>query len=391
MSNPAKPSTGRVLGVIGNPENINFWSCTPYFFLQAGKRAGFFDGGIPFDRRKLKIPRLLWNATAPFRGERFGGFQYDRACLEFVLDNPDKGTEPYGMSEIIGHFPLFPPFERMAQLKIPFSHYIDFPLPCLFDDYGVAQTIGRKTAEKALEREREQYAAARAVVCMSGWAARQVVERCGISPKKVHAILPGANLPEELVTATWDGLVVEESVPDGKEIPLRIAFVGVSPERKGLPQLVEGVRILARRGYQAILRVIGPLKNSYPGDPQVQHVGFINKAEDPKRLIQELKACHIGALPSRQEAFGIAALEYLRCGIPGLLTTVGGLQDSVPGDCAIFLTPTCTGEEIADRLEDLLKRPEYFISMRRQARNKATTASWDRAIAEFQKLWQTLD
>jgi len=214
-----------------------------------------------------------------------------------------------------------------------------------------------------------------------------VIERCGVSPKKVHVILPGANLPEESFDTTGE---VSQEIPDGKRIPLRIAFVGKIPERKGLPELVEGMRILRQRGYQSTVRVIGPSVNIFPGNPQVQHVGFINKAVEPERLIRELRSCHIGALPSRQEAFGIAALEYLRCGLPALLTQAGGLQDSIPGDCGIFLSPNCTGEEIADRLEDMLKRPEYFASLSQQARTKATDASWIRTVVEFQKLWDEL-
>jgi glycosyltransferase involved in cell wall biosynthesis len=311
--------------------------------------------------------------------------------LDLVVGKAQRAEQLSGVSEIIGHFPLFPPFEKMAEMGIRFAHYIDFPLTCLFENYGGPLRVGRRTAQIALEREREQYAAARAVVCMSGWAARQVVERCGVSPEKVHVILPGANLPEFSTSAPEEDSLVENSIPDGKRIPLKIAFVGIDARRKGLPQLVEGTRILKRRGFQSIVRVIGPASNSFPDDPQVQHVGFINKAVDPMRLIQELRACHVGALPSRQEAFGIAALEYLRCGIPALLTRVGGLQDSVPDSCAIFLPTNCTGEEIADRLEDMLKRPEYFISLRQQARYKASTASWDRTVAEFQKLWRSLD
>ena len=381
----------RALAVLGDPEDINCWSNIPYFFLRAGKRADFFQLGVPLDIRRLRLPRLLWNARAPLRMERMGGFQYTRQCMEILMEKAvETGPRP-DVAEIVSHFQLFPPYEKSAQMGIRFAYYIDFPLQCLFNEYGIAQTIGKKTAQIALEREIEQYAAAHAVVCMSHWSARQVIERCGVSSQKVHVILPGANLPEEAFLDMPQESPGDEDIPDGKRIPLRIGFVGRTAERKGLPQLVEGVEILARRGFQSLIRVIGPAQNQFRNNPRVQHLGFINKAREPLRLIRELHACHIGALPSRQEAFGIAALEYLRCGLPALLTNVGGLQESVPDDCAIFLSANCMAEEIADRLEDLLKRPEYFARLRRQARLKAPTASWSRTIGEFQLLWQKLD
>jgi len=384
-------SDQRAVAVLGDPEDINCWSNLPYFFLQAGKRAGFFQMGLPLDLRMLRAPRLLWNACALLRRERVGGFQYTPQCLDLFMKHAAESGRLSGVSEIVSHFQLFPPFESSAKMGIRFAHYIDFPLPCLFHEYGIAQTIGRKTAQRALEREREQYHAARAVICMSNWSARQVIDRCEVPPQKVQVILPGANLPDEAflnLAGPSDG---EEDIPDGKQVPLKIAFVGKTAERKGLTQLVECTDILMRRGYRSLVRVIGPAQNQFPGHPRVRHLGFIDKAREPLRLIQELRSCHIGALPSRHEAFGIAAREYLRCGLPAVLTRVGGLQDSVPADCAIFLPGHCTAGEIADCLEDLLKRPDYFLRLRRQARAQAPTASWSRTIAGFQQLWKRLD
>jgi glycosyltransferase involved in cell wall biosynthesis len=175
--------------------------------------------------------------------------------------------------------------------------------------------------------------------------------------------------------------------PDGKQNPLRIAFVGKVPERKGLGRLVEAVRVLRARGFRTSVRVIGPDKNLYSDDPEIEHVGFINKQLDPCRLIKELNSCHLGALPSYQEAFGIAALEYLRCGLPALITRTGGLADSIPTDCGIILEQNCTGEDIADALEQLLRHPDTFAKLQHNARNKAKAASWDRCVKEFQTLW----
>ncbi len=182
----------------------------------------------------------------------------------------------------------------MERYGISFSHYIDFPLPCLFDEYGLRNTIGKRAARNALARERDQYAAARFVVCMSPWAAQQVIQRCDVPAHKVHSILPGANLPEDAFSGPpnhW------REPPDGKKNPLRIAFVGKVPERKGLGRLVDAVRVLRARGFRTSVRVIGPDKNLYSGDPEIEHVGFINKQLDPYRLIKELNLCHLGCTP----------------------------------------------------------------------------------------------
>jgi len=151
--------------------------------------------------------------------------------------------------------------------------------------------------------------------------------------------------------------------------------------------LVEAVRLLRQRGYKAIVRTIGPSENLFPHDPEIEHLGFINKLHEPLRLIQEIRSCHLGALLSYQEAFGIAALEYLRCGLPAIVTNAGGLGDSIPPDCGITLPANCTGADIADVLENLLKDGDRFHQLQQNARQKASYASWDRAIQDFQNLW----
>jgi glycosyltransferase involved in cell wall biosynthesis len=375
------PQSGlRVLGAIGDVNDINCWSNIPYHFFMAGKKVGFFDKGLAIDLKQLIAPRAIWNGLSLFRGDRLGGFQYTRWANERMAAQIRWDD----IREVICHAQLFPPFELMEHYGISVSHYIDFPLPCLFDEYGLGKTIGKQAARDALARERDQYAAARFIVCMSPWSAQQVVQRCDVPAQKVYSILPGANLPEKAFASVSNQ---RREPPDGKQTPLRIAFVGKAAERKGLGRLVEGVRVLRARGLRACVRVIGPGKNLYSHDHEIEHVGFINKQLEPYRLIDELKSCHLGALPSYQEALGIAALEYLRCGLPALITRTGGLADSIPPDCGIILEQNCTGVDIADALQQLLHNPDAFAQLQHNAWNKAKAASWDRCVDEFQSLW----
>ena len=66
----------RLLTLVGDPNQINTWSNTSYFFLKAGKIEGFLHGGIPLQPEKLKIQRLLWNGWQQLTTGQHGGFQY---------------------------------------------------------------------------------------------------------------------------------------------------------------------------------------------------------------------------------------------------------------------------------------------------------------------------
>jgi glycosyltransferase involved in cell wall biosynthesis len=374
----------RVVAAVGDVNDINCWSNIPYYFLEAGRRSSFFDSGLSIDVKRLSPLRNVWNILSPLRGERYGGFQYTPLANRSMAQQIDWAS----IGEVVSHAQLFPPYELMEEKGIPFSHYIDFPLPCLFRDYQIAHTIGSRTARNALAREKDQYAAAKHVLCMSPWAAKQVIEHCEVPPHKVHTVIPGANLPEALFDELRREHVEDAvDVPDGKERPLRIAFVGKIPLRKGLDRLVGAVRILRSRQRRVIVRVVGPRQNLFPNDLEVEHLGFIDKQREPARLVKELQSCHLGALPSYNEAFGIAALEYLRCGLPGVLTRTGGLGDSIPPECGIILPKDCTALDIADALESLLRNPDEFVRLQTSARSKADYASWDRTLRDLNRLW----
>lgn len=64
-----------------------------------------------------------------------------------------------------------------------------------FQEYGLAENraVSRHMMADAMLREKERYAAAKHIICMSRWAARSVVERYHVSPENVHVIPAGSN------------------------------------------------------------------------------------------------------------------------------------------------------------------------------------------------------
>lgn len=368
----------RLLAALGDPQDINCWSNIPYFFLHAGKKAGLFSGGLAIDTGRRRREKTLWNLASIFRGERPGGFQYSRTALDPFLQEVQEGCE------IISHFQLFPSPDLARARGIRYWMYIDFPLTCLFRDYGIGRTIGGKIREQALERERELYRNAEKVFCMSEWARQRVIEECGIAADKTGAILPGANLPDEVVERSLDRHETENCWPDGKSHPLRIVFVGKDSQRKGLARLVKAIQIVRQDGYDVRLLVVGAqVENADPAF--IEEAGFVDKAQDPERLVRLLTGCHLGALPSHQEALGIAAREFLRCGLPSLLTKTGGLAESVPDGCAASLPPDCSPEEIASEIQHFLTDPDVLRRMTQRAREHAREASWARTAQAFQQ------
>ncbi len=55
-------------------------------------------------------------------------------------------------------------------------------------------------------------------------------------------------------------------------------------------------------------------------------VRFLGKQDHMERLIPRMYALH---LPSETEAFGLAALEAMACGVPPVATLAGGMPDLI--------------------------------------------------------------
>ena len=84
-------------------------------------------------------------------------------------------------------------------------------------------------------------------------------------------------------------------------------------------------------------------------------------------------------LPSHAESFGLAALEAMACGVPVVVSRVGGLKTFIDGGVSGYLVPWRCPEAFAQRLDVLLASPELRDSMGRAAREKALEMGWDKA------------
>lgn len=372
----------RILTCIGDATSIHTWSNTPYFFLEAGKRAGFLDAGWQLDAKKLRWQRLAWNAWRKIsHGER-GGFQYSPYFLQQMLAQA-RTRMPAGRSaEVISHFPLFPPHEEQAGQT---SYYIDATLAQNFEDYGLgAHGIGRRMAADAMMRERDQYAAAKHIICMSHWGARSVVQRYGVEAQKVHVVPAGSNLIRNAAQPQASDRHRELS-------PVRLGFVGKDWKRKNLPFLLEIADLLHSRGVKVEVVAAGFAPPEGPRHPLLQAVGFIDKHSDMRRFLNFYESCHFTCLFSSAEAFGISNRESLSLGIPVLARDIGGIPDTVPEGCGHLFSREAAAGDVADVIEAYARDPERYWQLRQNVLARTQEFTWDTAVQKMQDIWSGSD
>ena len=142
----------------------------------------------------------------------------------------------------------------------------------------------------------------------------------------------------------------------------RILFVGNLVEVKGLPDLLEAVRIASAHSMPPLELVVvgdGPLEVSLKSQARglgiESAVRFVGRETRP-RVALWMSASHVLALASLEEGAPNVVLEALASGRPVVATGVGGVPEVHPGGAAGALVPAAEPPALAAALMAVLNR-----------------------------------
>jgi N-acetyl-alpha-D-glucosaminyl L-malate synthase BshA len=129
-----------------------------------------------------------------------------------------------------------------------------------------------------------------------------------------------------------------------------------------------------RRDVDAHLYMAGDGPDRGPAEALARELGverqitFLGKQDHVERLIPRMHALH---LPSEMEAFGLAALEAMACGVPPVATRTGGVPDLITHGTDGFMEAVGDVEGQARRLTELLTDEKLHDAMSKAARKNA--------------------
>lgn len=125
-----------------------------------------------------------------------------------------------------------------------------------------------------------------------------------------------------------------------EKIDVHLAMVGDGPERSKAEDLVKELGI-------------------------VEHVCFLGKQESPMDIVQN---SDLFLLPSKNESFGLAALEALSCGVPVIASRAEGIPELVKHGEVGYLSDVGDVEDMAKNAIRLLSDPVLYQTMSTAAR-----------------------
>jgi N-acetyl-alpha-D-glucosaminyl L-malate synthase BshA len=176
--------------------------------------------------------------------------------------------------------------------------------------------------------------------------------------------------------------------PNGERIVMHIS--NFRPVKR-IPDVV-GVFARINREVPSRLVMVGDGPDRPRGMEKAQELGvadqvlFLGKHQS----VDELLSCaDLFLLPSKNESFGLAALEALACGTPVIASNMGGLPEVVVDGETGFLFPLGAVEEMADAGTSLLKDQELWTRFSDAARDDSVGRfSNARIVPRYEELYR---
>ncbi len=239
-----------------------------------------------------------------------------------------------------------------------------------------------------------------------------------------QCFLPGALIREVLRTADWitacSAAVLDKTRQQLPEIVSSSSVIANSLEEPHvdpvpisfeIPKLLCVGRVVPQKGFDLILVALASIIHRFPtlrlviaGDGEslpelkkqaarlqiknyVEFMGWVVPDKVPA-LINESTMV---VVPSREEPFGLVALQASQMARPVVASRVGGLSEIIVDKETGLLVEKEDARALADAIAFLLDHPEAAVQMGQNGRNRTREVfNWDRYVDAYDQLFQQL-
>ncbi|EHJ02058.1 glycosyl transferase group 1 [Clostridium sp. DL-VIII] len=180
------------------------------------------------------------------------------------------------------------------------------------------------------------------------------------------------------IEVTPFGVDINKFIPNKIEKEeLVIGTIKTLEEKYGIQYLIKAFKEVKDRNKDLNLKLRIGGKGSQEGylkelskelnvTEDVSFLGFVK----PNDVIKEFQNFDLAVFPSTldSESFGVAAVEAEACGTPVVVTDVGGLMESTKPNVTSLVAKKKSVEDLADKIEMLVRNKELMKSMGKSAR-----------------------
>jgi glycosyltransferase involved in cell wall biosynthesis len=275
-------------------------------------------------------------------------------------------------------------------VHFPFQDAFTTDIPSLYQPHDLQHRHFPENFPDWLYQRREKvYRAhcerAAAVVMMTSWGRRDLIESYGLADEKVW-VVPGASVLQSYPTSTPEEL---DEIAEQLGLPDSFLYYPAHPwlhkNHEGLLAALAEIR--ERTGTTIPLVCSGAAPEAYV---QVRNraralgleettifTGFVS----PKELRAIYERATAMAFPSRFEGWGLPICEAFSVGLPLASSSASGLPELV-GDAGLIFDPNST-EQMADAVQRLWESEELRRDLAERGRRRGAEFSWDHTARLF--------
>lgn len=201
-------------------------------------------------------------------------------------------------------------------------------------------------------------------------AVREALLRAGIASEKIEIVHTGIDLPQ--------------GPRERSRGPFTVGHLGAFTREKGQDVVIAVARLLPEVRF--ILAGEGALRDELQSaaPPNVEFPGFVNNLSDFFSRID------LFAMPSRSEAWGLAALEAMAYGVPVIASDIQGLAEIVEAGRGGWLVPVGDAEALAHSIRDAASDPDRLAAFGLAARERAGQFTVERMARQTEAFYRRL-
>ena len=362
-----------------NPTNKKVWSGTHYSIYNALQSIAIVNILGPYEP-KIRILLLkilnqiylkLFNKRISYRQSKFiskGFAKYFNKKL--TLQHYDFIVAPAASSEI-----------AYIETSIPIIYITDGTFASCLGYHKSLTNLTKKSIKEGNEIEQLAISKSKTVIVSSAWAANSVKNDYKKNNVDIKIIPYGANF-ENLPLANELNFTVPKV--------WKLFFVGVYWESKGGDIAFNALKLLADKGYDVELTILGCVPPEKTQHTHLKVIPFIDKnsIDGQEQMKAIYKEQHFLILPTRFDCTPIVINEASAFGIPSLIANSGGVEGHLKNNINGFLIDyEDKGMNYALKIEALINNPEAYINLRKQTRKLyEEQLNWQHWLKEFEKI-----
>ncbi len=316
------------------------------------------DGAVHVNIRRARYPGSLWEWVRILRDIRPDAVVFVNGVLWNLPWHASVAAWVAGI----------PRRHSIAHLPPP-------PVPPTVEGWGRRNIARKIKPTKHFSRRRLSAWCDSTTICVSDAIREALIRDYHFPSHKTITIRNGVSLSKFEGSGTG-GAAVRKRAGIGPEEFLLVS-VGRLSEQKAFDILLLAMARLARHGVRCKCIIVGdgPLRTQL--SEQAVALGLSNQvlfAGFQEDVRPYLEAANAFALSSRNEGLPLALLEAMACGLPCVVTNVGGNAEVLRHGVEGLIVPPGSVDEVADAISYLATHPRECAEMSRMARARVREA-----------------